>query len=140
MEEKKESVDQHVLAEDVSSKIKYEFLDYFLVKLLDPVMVEKEISTPIPVEQNTKNEAQSDENGVKALDYDQVKTETKTVESDYRRGIVLKLPMSFKSDENARNKIKVGDVIIFHAPCGRNFDLLKNSRLVRYYDVIATEL
>ena len=37
-------IDQSVLAEDVSSKIKYEFRDFFLIKPLDPVKVKKEFS------------------------------------------------------------------------------------------------
>ena len=135
MEENKEKVDQHLLAEDISSKIRFEFMDYFLVKLLDPVMVEKEISTPV-----SNEKASSDNNGVEAVDYDSVKTETKTVESNFRKGIVLKLPASFSSDENVRSRIKIGDTVLFPETCGKNFDLLKNSRLVRYYDVIAIEL
>ncbi|WP_173431808.1 hypothetical protein [Sharpea azabuensis] len=133
MEEGK--VDQHVLAEDISSKIKFEFMDHFLVKLLDPVMVDKQITTPVSNEKPT-----SDENGVEAVNYDSVKTETKTVESSFRKGIVLKLPASFYSDENVRNKIKIGDTVLFPESCGKNFDLLKDSRLVRYYDIIAIEL
>ena len=110
-------------------------MDHFLVKLLDPVMVDKQITTPVSNEKPT-----SDENGVEAVNYDSVKTETKTVESSFRKGIVLKLPASFYSDENVRNKIKIGDTVLFPESCGKNFDLLKDSRLVRYYDIIAIEL
>ena len=46
MEEEK-IIDQTVLAEDLSSKIKYDFIDFFLVKPLDPVKVKKEFSTPV---------------------------------------------------------------------------------------------
>ena len=49
MEEEK-IIDQSVLAEDVASKIPYEFRDFFLIKPLDPVKVKKEFSTPVAKE------------------------------------------------------------------------------------------
>lgn len=131
-------IDQSVLAEDVSGKIKYEFFDQFLVKPLDAIKVKKEFSKPVsdkkPVE---------DENGIEAVDYDKVETEVKEVDSDYRKGIVLKIPLSYaKQLENPQTytpNVKVGDVVIFRERSGMPFDLLKDSRLIRYYDVVAIE-
>lgn len=40
-------IDQTQLAEDLSSKIKYEFRQMFLVKPLEPVKVKKKISEPV---------------------------------------------------------------------------------------------
>ena len=68
--EEKEIVDQSVLAEDVSNKIKYEFVDAFLVKPLDPIKVKKEFSKPV-----AKSEPTKDKNGVVAQDFDEVETE-----------------------------------------------------------------
>ena len=88
MEDKEQLIDQSVLAEDVSEKIKYSFFDIFLVKPLDPVKVKKEFSKPVPT--GTPVE---DANGIEAQDFDSVETEVKEVDSDFRRGVVLKRPM-----------------------------------------------
>ena len=65
MEEEK-IIDQSVLAEDVASQIKYQFLDFFLVKPLDPIKVKKEFSTPV-----AKTEPVKDDNGIEAQDFDE---------------------------------------------------------------------
>lgn len=135
MEEKEEIIDQSVLAEDVAGKIKYEFPDFFLVKPLDPVKVKKEFSTPVASGNPTK-----DENGIEAQDFDDVKTEIKEVDSDYRRGIVLKRPLYYENPENEGVfQFKIGDVVIFRETAGLRFDLLKDSRLIRQYDIIGIE-
>ena len=136
MEEEK-MIDQSVLAEDVSEKIKYRFLDYFLVKPLDPVKVKKEFSKPV-----AKTDAPTkDENGIEAQDFDEVETEVKEVDSDYRRGIVLKRPLYYEADDNinAIREIKIGSVVIFRDTAGLRFDLLKDSRLLRQFDILGIE-
>lgn len=135
MEEEK--IDQKPLAEDISNKIKYEFLDYVLVKPLDPIMVEKEFSKPI-----SNDTPKKDENGVEAVDFENVEKEIKQVESDYRKGIVLKMPLSMQKEYDGKKPtldFGIGDVIVFRERSAGFFDLLKDSRLVRYYDVIAVE-
>lgn len=128
-------IDQSVLAEDVASKIKYEFRDFFLIKPLDPVKVKKEFSTPV-----AKGAATEDANGIEAQDFDEVKTEVKEVDSDYRRGIVLKRPIWYPAEEMKENEIiNVGDVILFRDTTGAFFDLVKDSKLIRLYDVVAVE-
>lgn len=128
MEEEK-MIDQTVLAEDVSNKIKYEFIDFFLVKPLDPIKVKKEISTPV-----TDGKVVEDKNGIKAEDFDGVKTEIKEVDSDYRKGVVIKLPIYYKEE-----MIKIGDIVLFRDRAGINFDLLKDSKLLRQYDILGIE-
>ena len=131
------NIDQSVLAEDVASKIKYQFLDYFLIKPLDPVKVKKEFSKPVATGTPVK-----DENGIEAQDFDDVETEVKEVDSDYRRGIVLKCPLYYEnSDDDAKKYqyIKIGDTIIFREAAGLRFDLLKDSRLLRQYDILGIE-
>lgn len=130
---KEEKIDQSVLANDVSEKIKYEFLDYILVKPFDPIKVTKEFTKPVNKDKTV------DENGVEAVDFDEVETETKEVDSDYRKGIVLKTPTNNYMPEGKEFPIKVGDVIVFRERSAGFFDLLKDSRLVRYYDVVAIE-
>lgn len=137
MEEDK-LIDQSPLAESVAENIKYEFLDFFLVKPLDPVKVTKEFSKPVATGTPAK-----DENGVEAQDFNNVETEVKEVDSDYRRGIVLKRPLYYLNEENKMlgtpSEIKVGDIVIFREPAGLRFDLLKDSRLLRMYDVLGVE-
>lgn len=126
-------MDQAALAEDVGSKIKYNFFDYFLVKPLDPIKVTKEFSKPVstgtPVE---------DANGVKAEDFNNVETEVKEVDSDYRKGIVIKCP-TYYDEPGAKTYAKIGDIVIFRDTAGLRFDLLKDSRLLRLYDILGIE-
>lgn len=130
-----EKVDQSVLAEDVSSKIPYSFLDFFLVKPLDPIKVTKEFSKPVATGAPTK-----DENGIEAQDYDKVETEVKEVNSDYRKGIVLKRPAYYEQIKTQDGfEIEIGDVVIFRDTAGSYFDLLKDSKLIRQYDIIGVE-
>ena len=129
-------IDQSVLAEDVANKIKYEFRDFFLVKPLDPVKVKKEFNTPVAKTET----AVKDDNDIEAQDYDEVKTEVKEVDSDYRRGIVLKQPVWYPADEMKENEIiKIGDVVLFRDTTGAFFDLVKDSKLIRLFDIVAVE-
>ena len=133
MEENK--VDQSLLAEDVSNMIEYEFLDFFLVKPLDPVKVKKEFSKPV-VKGKSK-----DELGIEAQDFDEVETEVKEVDSDYRKGIVIKRPMFLdmmkEEDKNSNPfaNIKLGDVVLFRNAAGLSFDLVKDSKLLKGFDI-----
>jgi hypothetical protein len=136
MEEDK-IIDQSDLANSIAKSISYEFLDYFLVKPLDPVKVKKEFSKPVstgtPVE---------DANGVKAQDFDNVETEVKEVDSDYRKGVVIKCPLYYERSDNStalHKDIKVGDVVIFRETAGLRFDLFRNSRLIRLFDILGIE-
>lgn len=133
-----EMIDQSVLAEDVAGKIKYNFLDFFLVKPLDPIKVTKEFSKPVSTGTPVK-----DENGIEAQDFDRVETEVKEVNSDYRRGIVLKRPLyyeaSISNEDSAYCEIHIGDTVIFRDAAGLNFDLLKDSKLLRQYDILGIE-
>lgn len=136
MEEEK-IIDQSQLAEDLSAKIQYSFAKSFLVKPLEPVMVKKEFDKPVVKDDAPKK----DENGVEAVDYDGVETEVKEVESDFKRGVVLKIPheykMQFKEEKYQPMDIKIGDIIIYKF--GQWFDVLKDTQLVRGFDIVAVE-
>lgn len=135
MEEDK-MIDQSVLAEDVASKIPYSFRDFFLVKPLDPVKVKKEFSTPVVKE----NAATSVKDDIEAQDYDEVKTEVKEVDSDYRRAIVLKTPVWYPTEEMKESEIiNIGNVVLFKDTAGSFFDLVKDSKIIRLYDIVAVE-
>lgn len=138
--EEKDRIDQSELAESVSNNIPYTFLDFFLVKPLEPVKVKKEITKPV-----SDKEAKADENGIEAVDYDKTEKEIIEVDSDYRKGVVIKVPTSYTAMiENEDHpytgyKISLGDVLVFREAGCRNFDLLKDSKLVKYFDIIAVE-
>lgn len=133
MDEEVKSVDQAAVAESISEKIKYNFFDYFLVKPLDPVKVKKEFSKPV-----STGTPKKDANGVEAQDFDNVETEVKEVDSDYRKGIIIKCP-TYYDDPNAKKVANIGDVVIFRDAAGLRFDLLKDSRLLRLYDILGIE-
>ena len=133
MEEEK-IIDQSVLAEDVASKIPYSFRDFFLVKPLDPVKVKKEFSTPVDTT------VTKDEDGLEVQDFKEVMTEVKEVDSDYRRGIVLKSPVWYPTEDMKENEvINTGDVVLFKDTAGMFFDLVKDSKIIRLYDIVAVE-
>lgn len=125
------------IAESVSEKIGYDFIRNFLVKPLDPIMIKKEFETPVP---STK-EPTKDENGIKATDFEEVKKEIKEVESDYRKGIVLKVPTEYQRQMNDEKfpatPIAVGDTIVYRARAAYGFDLLKDSQLIDSYSIVA---
>ena len=118
MEDKDKLIDQSELASSVAEKIPYEYTDSFLVKLLDPIKVKKEFKVPVPKDEKPKK----DENGIEAVDFEETRTEIKEVDSDYRKGVVLKVPYI-----DTMHQIKVGDVIVFRDATTRFFDLLKDS-------------
>lgn len=132
MEEDK-IIDQTELAQSVSSKIKYNFFDYFLVKPLDPVKVKKEFNKPV-----SDKPASEDANGVEAQDFDKVETEVKEVDSDYRKGVVIKCP-TYYDEPGAKQTVQVGDIVIFRDAAGLRFDLVKDSRLLRLFDILGVE-
>ena len=129
-ENKEELIDQKQLAEDIASKIKYTFLDFFLVKPLDPIKVKKEFS--VPVDTTVKK----DENGIEAQDFKEVSTEVKEVDSDFRQGVVVKVPMYYNDREEKDKHVNVGDIVVFKDTAGQWFDLVKNTRLLREYDIL----
>ena len=140
MEEKDKLIDQSELASSVADKIPYEFVDYFLVKPLDPIKVKKEFSKPV----DTGKKPTKDKNGIEAVDYDKVETEVKEVDSDFRKGVVLKVPYSYTQTQNDDKinymyEIKIGDVVLFRDMAAKSFDLLKDSKLIKYYDIVAVE-
>ena len=126
-------IDQSELAESVAKSIPYNFFDYFMVKPLDPIKVKKEVTKPVSDSTPTK-----DENGVEAQDFDKVETEVQEVDSDYRKGVVIKCP-TYYDEPNAKVYANVGDIVIFRDTAGMRFDLVKDTRLLRLYDILGLE-
>ena len=127
-------MNQSQLAESVAEKIPYTFHDCFLVKPLDKIMVKKEV-TELPNSKPVK-----DADGVEAVE-GTPKTEVKEVESDYQQGVVIKIPATYKESNGNSTlmDIKAGDVILYKQTRTVPFDLLKDSRLIRYFDIVAVK-
>jgi len=137
MNEEEKIIDQSELAQSVAGNIKYSFFDHFLIKPLDPIKVKKEFSKPV-----SNGTPAKDANGVEAQDFDKVETEVKEVDSDYLKGVVIKLPLYYNSEhaqDGPYKNIGVGDIVIFRATAGLPFDLVKDSRLIRLYDILGVE-
>lgn len=125
-------MDQSQLAESVAEKIPYTFHDCFLVKPLDKIMVKKEV-TELP-----NNKPVKDKDGIEAVE-GTPKTEVKEVESDYQQGVVIKIPSTYKETDNKLMSVKIGDIILYKPTRTMPFDLLKDSRLIRYFDIVAVK-
>ena len=125
-------MNQSQLAESVAEKIPYTFHDCFLVKPLDKIMVKKEV-TELP-----NNKPVKDKDGIEAVE-GTPKTEVKEVESDYQQGVVIKIPSTYKETDNKLMSVKIGDIILYKPTRTMSFDLLKYSRLIRYFDIVAVK-
>ena len=136
MSEEKISSNQD-LAESLQPDIKFEFSRYFLVKPLELDKIKKEFETPIP----SKEQKGKDENGIEATDYSETKKEIKTVDSDWRKAIVLKTPSSHMANNTNETSflsdIKVGDTVVYRNKHAFPFDLYRDSELVSGFDIVA---
>ena len=110
--------------ETVVNGIKWEVLKDVLVKPLPAIMVTKEFTEQVP-------NGKVDEDGFNEYD---TKTETKEVESDLATCILLQI-FSFLLDV----KFKVGDTVAYNKKFAMYFDLLKDTQLVKPYDIIAVK-
>lgn len=110
--------------ETVVNGITWNMLKDVLVKPLAPIMVTKEFTEQIP-------NGKVDENGFNEYD---TQTETKEVESDWATGIVLKIPTNITDPQ-----FKVGDIIAYNKKFAMYFDLVKDTQLVKPYDIVAVK-
>lgn len=123
-------MDQTELAEAVANSIKFNVLKDVLVKPLDPIMITREFDVPVP------SGTAEVEDGVEATEYEEVVKETKEVESAFAKGIVLMTPPYVGETPWP---FKAGDTIYYNKRMSAEFDVLKDSRLVKPYDIIAIE-
>jgi phage pi2 protein 07 len=110
--------------ETVVNGLGYRFEKDVLVKPLDPIMITVEEEEQIPT-------GEVDEEGYNKYD---VKKTTKEVESDFRKGVVLALPASYEGN------IRVGDTVVYPKKFTKDFDLFKDSQLVKAYDIVAVAI
>lgn len=105
--------------ESVIEKLEFKTTKDVLVKPLEPIMVEKDIAVGT---------------GEKDVDgYEKMVTEKQTVESDFEEGIVLLIPCDIAGDF----KFKVGDRVLYTKKFAKSFDVFKDSKLVKPYDIVA---
>lgn len=110
--------------ETVINGIKWNMLKDVLVKPLPPIMVTKEFTEQVP-------NGKVDKDGFNEYD---VQTETKEVESDWATGIVLKIPTNITDPQ-----FKVGDTIVYNKKFAMYFDMVKDTQLVKPYDIVAVK-
>lgn len=116
-------VDHTELAMSVSGMIKYEMIKDILVKPLQIKMVKITREVPVVVD-TTKDD------GLDINEYQETTKEEIEVPSAFREGIVLKVPAEFDS-------LSVGDTIVYNGKFAIDFDLFKDSQLVKPYDIVA---
>lgn len=123
-------MDQTQLAEAIGNSIKFDVLKDVLVKPLDPIMVDREIEVPVPAGQVEI------EDGVEATEFNETKKEIQSVESAFAKGIILMTP-PYTGDQPW--PFKAGDTIYYNRRMSIEFDVLKDSRLVKPYDIVAVD-
>ena len=117
-------IDQEKVLDDVINKIDYTMIKDILVKPLDTPKVMKHIVEQVPTDKVDEE--------TKATIYE-TKESDKEVDSAFRKGIVLRLPSNMPDN----SPIEVGDIVVFPYKFSIDFDLFKDSMLVKPYDVIA---
>lgn len=111
---------ENKVLETVLEKLEYTFLKDALIKPLAPTKIKKEVTEQIPT-------GKKDKDGYQLYD---TKTEVKEVDSDWATGIILAMPTQ---DDN----IKIGDTVVYNKKFAKDFDLFKDSQLVKVYDIVA---
>jgi co-chaperonin GroES (HSP10) len=121
-------IDQKAVALSISEKLAFEPVDdRILVKPLKPTMVWREF--PIVPKEPVKDL----EEGLPEA----TKFEKRKVETNVQQGVIIKLGEYYYRPEVTEKPFEIGDVICYHKGCGTPFDLFKDSRLLRRYEVLA---
>jgi hypothetical protein len=119
-------VDNKVLALDIASKVEFTPMDdRILVKPMKPTMITKLLPTAPKDLPKSADEAE----GMEPTEPTKQK-----VEANIYKGIVLKLGTEYAI--NNPQGIEAGDIVFFHRQSGMPFELLKDSRLLRRYEVL----
>ncbi len=118
--------DEVLLAEDVASRINYEFSRAYLVKQLPAEMVTKKIKVPVDTEEK-------DEEGNTIQEMQEKEIE---MESVLRTGIVLKVPFSANIGKEGVATYAVGDRVVYRNMRATDFDMIQDSALIEPFDII----
>ena len=107
----------------VRENLKFIPLKDLLIKPLDPIKVKKEITEQIP-------NGKKDKEGYNLYD---TKTETKEVDSEWAIGMIIEGP----TDVLEQNHLTPGMQVVYNKKFAKEFDLFKDSVLVKAYDIVA---
>lgn len=109
--------------ETVVNSVKFTFEKDFLVKPLEPTMIKRKYTEQVP-------NGKKDEEGNNLYDTKEV---VKEEESDFEKGIVISIPTVYDGS------ITCGNIVVYPKKFAKEFDLFKDSKLVKSYDIIAIE-
>ncbi len=118
-----ENVSDEVLLSVVLEGLSYKMVKDILIKPLEAIKIKKVINVPVGT-------GEKDEDGTELMEMKQEETD---VDSVFRSGIILSLPSGAAFDE----ALKVGMKVVYPHKYSIDFDLFKDSVLVKPYDVIA---
>jgi hypothetical protein len=122
-------LDTKKLAADLSSKINYQpTYDWLLVKPLKPVMVTKLVPVAPKQTMGSIDEAENSQ---------PTEPTKQKVEANIAKGVIIKLGTEY--EKTNPEGLEVGDVVLFPNRAGVAFELLKDSRLLRRYEIIGRE-
>jgi hypothetical protein len=112
--------------ETVINGLEYIPLKDILIKPLEPIMLKKEVTEAVG----------TGEKDVDGYEKFETKTEVKEVESEWRTGIVL----AIGTELTTQPEFVVGDTVVFNKKFAKDFDLFKDSMLVKPYDCVAKKI
>ena len=121
--EQLENMSNENLANIVNEGLKYDMVKDILIKPLEPIKLKRMINTPVESED-------LDEEGKPLMTMELKETE---VDSSLREGIILSLPTGAAYDQT----LKVGMTVVYPHKFSIDFDLFRDSVLVKPYDIVA---
>lgn len=113
--------------ESVVTNMEYVPLKDVLVKPLPAIKLKKEVTEAVG----------TGEKDVDGYEKFETKTEVKEVESEWRTGIVLAIGEEL---DKSSLKYTVGDTVVYNKKFAKDFDLFKDSQLVKNYDIICKKV
>lgn len=116
-------MEEKTVLDTVLEGLTYTPLKDILIKPLAPIVLKKEVTEAVG----------TGEKDVDGYEKFETKTSVKEVESDWREGIVLAIAEELTNIVN----FAVGDTVVYNKKFAKDFDLFKDSVLVKAYDIIA---
>lgn len=121
--------DNKDLALAIEQGLEYNMTKDVLIKPLEIVKVQKQFQEPT-------GSKKANDDGLEVNDYSKTKLVTKEVESNFQKGIVIALPSCLNANDSVPD-YNLGDTVVFPKKFAIEFDLFKDSLLVKPYDIIA---
>lgn len=115
------------IAESLQDHIIFDMIKDVLVKPLAPIMIKREFEIPVVTNKIV-------EDGESINEFEETKKEIREVESNFATGVILKMPTTQSGLEWT---FKIGDTVCYNKRFTIEFDLFKDSVLVKPYDIIA---